>query len=46
MLIVGSILPGMYYGFYGHPALQITYMAGIISAGIASGYVRSSFSRH
>lgn len=39
MLIVGSILPGMYYGFYGHPGLQIMYMAGIISAGIASGYM-------
>lgn len=41
MLIVGSILPGLYYGFYGHPWLQAVYTGGIISAGIASGYVSS-----
>lgn len=39
VLIVGSILPGMYYGFYGQPILQALYMAGILAAGLTSGYV-------
>lgn len=27
ILIVGSILPGLYYGFYGNPILQGLYMS-------------------
>lgn len=39
VLIVGSILPGMHYSFHDNPILQGLYMAGILTAGITSGYV-------
>ncbi|GMK58118.1 hypothetical protein CspeluHIS016_0501500 [Cutaneotrichosporon spelunceum] len=39
VLIVGSILPGMYYGFHGTPLLQALYMAGITAAGLTSAYI-------
>ncbi|WOO80443.1 ADIPOR-like receptor [Vanrija pseudolonga] len=39
VLIVGSILPGMYYGFHGSLGLQVFYMAAILGAGITSGYI-------
>ncbi|BEJ13134.1 hypothetical protein CspHIS471_0303080 [Cutaneotrichosporon sp. HIS471] len=39
VLIVGSILPGMYYGFHGQPLLQGLYMSGIAAAGATSAYI-------
>ncbi|CAK9783693.1 HlyIII-domain-containing protein [Cutaneotrichosporon oleaginosum] len=39
VLIVGSILPGMYYGFHDQPLLQGLYMTGITAAGLTSAYI-------
>jgi adiponectin receptor len=39
VLIVGSILPGMYYSFNTQPLLMGLYMAGIAAAGLTSGYI-------
>ncbi|ORY29742.1 hemolysin-III related-domain-containing protein [Naematelia encephala] len=39
VLIVGSILPGMYYGFDGSQHLQAFYMAAILIAGVTSAYI-------
>ncbi|RSH94841.1 hypothetical protein EHS25_004647 [Saitozyma podzolica] len=39
VLIVGSILPGMYYTFHGRLYLQIFYMGAILAAGITSAYI-------
>ncbi|ODO04996.1 hypothetical protein I350_05608 [Cryptococcus amylolentus CBS 6273] len=39
ILIVGSITPGMYYGFYDSVVLQAVYMTAIVGAGITSAYI-------
>lgn len=39
VLIVGSILPGLYYGFDKMPALQAIYMLGITAAGLTSAHI-------
>nr|WRH23622.1 Haemolysin-III related [Naematelia aurantialba] len=39
VLIVGSIMPGMYLSFHGHPHLQAFYSTAILVAGITSAYI-------
>ncbi|KAL7420113.1 hypothetical protein Q5752_005079 [Cryptotrichosporon argae] len=39
ILIVGSILPGMYYAFHDSLFLQLFYSTAILGAGVASAYI-------